>query len=369
MKIRRFFECLVPVTACNLKCSYCYIIQRNHRFMEIPKMKYSLEQIGNALTKERLGGSCYFSICGAGETLLADQIVDLVHVLLERGHCVNITTNGTVTDRIKEFGNFSEEELSRLHFAFSLHYLELLRVNKLDQFFENVQQVKAWGASFLVQINLCDEYEPYLEDIRSICLQKIGAYPQVAATRREINLNNRIELLTSHTTEEYIQLAEKFESPLFDFTIRNFNQKRKEFCYAGDWSGVLNFETGILRKCYGDAHGQNIFEDPQKPIKFQAIGRCGSLFCMNSSHFLSLGVIPELYPDVTYCSLRNRESAGWYTDTMKATLQCKLEETNGKYPENRKKAILRAADRKMLLRRGISMIKDLIKKILKWNRA
>ena len=48
---------------------------------------------------------------------------------------------------------------------------------------------------------------------------------------------------------------------LFDFTVKNFNEKRKEFCYAGDWSGVLNLETGLLRKCYSDNGGQLIFDD------------------------------------------------------------------------------------------------------------
>ena len=61
-KIKRFFECLIPVTACNLKCSYCYVIQRNNRKNQMANLKYSPEQIGRALNKDRLGGICYFSI-------------------------------------------------------------------------------------------------------------------------------------------------------------------------------------------------------------------------------------------------------------------------------------------------------------------
>lgn len=367
MKIKRFFECLVPVTACNLKCSYCYIIQRNHRSMEIPKMKYSLSQIRSALTKERLGGSCYFSICGAGETMLADQIVGLVHVLLQEGHYVNITTNGTITSKFQEFECFTPDEFSRLHVSFSLHYLELIRLQKLDVFFENVQRVKQWGASILVQVNLCDEYEPYLEQIRELCMQKVGAYPQVAATRKEMDLNSKIEFLTAHTAEEYVQLGKPFCSALFDFTIRNFNQKRREFCYAGDWSGVLNFHTGILRKCYSDDQGQNIFENCEEPIHFEAIGACGSLFCMNSSHFLSLGVIPELYPDITYAALRNRSAAGWYSETMKTVLSGKLSETNETYPEEKKKTIYKAAHKKIMRKMMISNLKTAIKTVIRWD--
>lgn len=54
--IKRFFECLIPVTACNLKCNYCYVIQRNNRKHEMAQLKYTPEQIGRALRQERLGG-------------------------------------------------------------------------------------------------------------------------------------------------------------------------------------------------------------------------------------------------------------------------------------------------------------------------
>lgn len=58
--IKRFFECLIPVTVCNLKCSYCYVMQRNNRNMELAKMNYSPEHIGRCLTRERLGGGMLF---------------------------------------------------------------------------------------------------------------------------------------------------------------------------------------------------------------------------------------------------------------------------------------------------------------------
>ena len=203
--------------------------------------------------------------------------------------------------------------------------------------------MKNSGVSILVQLNLCDEYEPYLEEIKECCKKNIGAYPQVAATRKEYNLNQHIELLTEHTEDEYIRIGSTFKSPLFEFTMKNFNEKRREFCYAGDWSGVLNLQTGILRKCYSDNKGQNIFDNPEKPIKFEAIGKCRSLFCMNSSHFLSLGVIPECYKNVTYADLRNREEASWYKPIVLEALDGKLIETNKVYTNQRKNIILKKA--------------------------
>lgn len=96
-KIKRFFGCLIPVMTCNMKCSYCYVIQRDNRKNRMAELKYSPYQIGLALTMKRLGGGCYFSICGAGETTLQPEIDDIVYRILEQGHFINIMTNGTVT--------------------------------------------------------------------------------------------------------------------------------------------------------------------------------------------------------------------------------------------------------------------------------
>ena len=147
-KIRRFFECLIPVTACNLKCSYCYVIQRDRRKMKMADLKYTPEQMGEALTKERLGGICYFSICGAGETTMQPEIADIVYHIMKHGHYVNITTNGTVTKIIDEILERNKDFTDRLHFAFSFHYLELVRLNLMDRFFDNVKKVREAGCSF-----------------------------------------------------------------------------------------------------------------------------------------------------------------------------------------------------------------------------
>lgn len=345
-QIKRFFECLLPETVCNMKCSYCYVIQRNNRKMKLADLRYTPEQIGAALTRKRLGGTCYFSICGAGETTAQPEIAEIAFRILEQGHFVNITTNGTLTVSIKNIIKRCEPYAERLHFAFSLHYLELCRMNMLDLFFENIRMVRKAGASFLVQLNLCDEYIPYLDEIMKICKKEIGAYPQLAATRKEEAGLRKIKLMTNRTVDEYSQLGLLFQSPLFNFTMKNFNVKRKEFCYAGDWSGQLDLSTGIYRRCYCSYLKQNIFEDPNKPIKFLAVGNmCGSPFCMNSSHFLSLGSIPELKTP-TYAELRNREEANWYTETMKEFLSTKLSDANQEYtmPKKLKSNLIGAMD-------------------------
>lgn len=329
--IKRFFECLIPVTVCNLKCSYCYVIQRNYRDMKLANFKYSPERIAKGLTKSRLGGTCFFSICGAGETLAQPETMRIAKLLLQEGHYVNVTTNGTLSDRFREIRDIPIEEKQRLHFSFSLHYLELKRLNLLDVFFKNIKFIHDQGCSYMVQLNLCDEYIPYLDEIKSICIEKIGAMPQIAATRKEEPGLKKIELLTRKTEEEYKSLGETFDSELFRYTMDNFNVKRNEFCYAGERSGTLNLGTGILTKCYSDPKGKDIFKNVDKPIKFQAIGHnCGCAYCLNSSHFMSLGVIDN-EDKRTYVSIRDRKDAGWFNETMRFVLNQKLWDSNKNY--------------------------------------
>lgn len=371
-QIKRFIECLIPVTACNIKCSYCYVVQRDYRNMKMPEMKYSLDTISKALSKERWGGTCYFSICGAGETLMPHETIDIAYELLKQGHFVNITTNGTLSKRFDEILKFPIKYLEKMHFAFSLHYIELKRINKLEEFFQNIKRIKAAGCSFTLQTNLCDEYIPYLDEIKKRCLEEMGALPQVAATRKEQNLKNRVRLMTELSDDEYIKLGNNFESPLFDFTMKNFNVHRNEFCYAGDWTTVLNLATGIMSRCYGSHFSQDIFAHPEEPIKFQAMGNCcQSLFCMNSSHFLSLGAIPDL-DTPTYAELRNRKKANWYSPRMEAFLNQKLCDNNNTYGKKELKMSRKLANREKIYnayQNGKHMIKNTIKMVIKRKKA
>lgn len=328
-KIKRFFECLLPVSVCNIECSYCYLIQENRRAMKSEELTYTPEHIVKALRKERVGGACWISLCGTGETMAQKEIVPLVKGILQEGHFVNITTNGTLSSKYDEMIEACGDLIKHLHFSFSFHYVELKKKQWVDRFFENVLKVRNAGASILVQFNLCDEYYPYLDDIKAICKEKVGAYPQVALTRNE--KTKPMSIMTEGTAEEYYRIGKEFDSPLFEFTYKNFMVKRKEYCYAGEWSGVLNMKTGILSKCYAEYGGVNIFEDVDQPIPFEAVGcNCHNIYCINSSHFMSLGVIPELKTP-TYAQLRNRKEARWYTKEMEEFLNGRLYYNNKRH--------------------------------------
>ena len=333
-KIKRFFECLLPVSVCNIECSYCYIVQENRRAMKTDNLLYPVDHIVRSLKKERLGGTCYFSLCGVGETMAQPELIPLVNGLLQEGHFVNITTNGTLSQKYDKLIDTCSDLIGHLHISFSFHYLEMKSRGWIDRFFENVNKMRSAGASVLVQFNLCDDYVPHLDEIKRLCLEKVGALPQVALTRNE--KTKPMSIMTAGTPEEYHQTGKTFQSPLFDFTFKNFMVKRTEYCYAGEWSGVLDMKTGILKKCYMEPGEFNVFEDPDQTIPFVPVGcDCHNIYCVNSSHFMSLGIIPELKTP-TYAQLRNRPEAQWYTAEMEEFLNSKLAESNKQHGPLRK---------------------------------
>ncbi|MBD5292637.1 MAG: radical SAM protein [Bacteroides sp.] len=328
-KIKRFIDIQVPVTTCTLRCHYCYITQHKLFSAKVPKLKYSAEQIGKALSKERLGGVAHLNICGNGETLLPPEMTDIVRVLLEQGHYIMIVNNGTITQRFKEMMEQYPPELKkRLGFKFSFHYLELKKKNLMDRFFDNIRLVRDNGCSFSLEMTPSDELIPHIEDIKKICKEQVGALCHVTVARDE-NVPGFV-ILSKLSREEYQRIWGQFNSPLFDFKMSIFNQKRNEFCYSGLWGGILDLGTGVLRACDCTFNRQNILDDPTKPIDLKPKGHCNKAHCHNGHAWLGLGMIPELSTPF-YAEMRDRVDKNgnhWLVPEMREFLSQKLADNN-----------------------------------------
>ena len=333
--IKRFITCSVPSTVCNLKCSYCYIrqIKRNdmctNRFV-LPGLK-----LAELLTPQRLGGICYFNLCADGETLLHPDVIDLIDGLTIQGHYVDITTNGTISKKFDELiKRLNDTQQKHMFVKFSFHYLELLRTDLMNEFINNVNKIKNSLISYTIEITPHDELIKYIDEIKTISLSKFGALPHITVARDENTKN--IELLTNFQREKYAQIWGQFDSKLFDFKLRIFNEKRKEFCYAGDWSLKLDLETGKYRQCYRGCELGNICDEGA--IHFKAIGCCPLPHCFNGHAFLALGNIPGLQVP-TYSDERNRimkDGDNWLKQDCAKFFSTKLYESNEQYSSIKK---------------------------------
>ena len=336
--IKRFIDCYVPVTSCTLRCDYCYITMHRLFDAKLPKFNYSPEHVRKALSKERLGGICLINLCGGGETLLPPEIIGYIKALLEEGHYLMVVTNATVDKRFDEIAEFPAELTKRLFFKFSYHYLELKRKNLLERFFNNIKKVRDAGCSFTLEATPSDEWIPYIDEMKQVAIDNIGAVCHITIARDERD-PQKLPILTSLPREEYEKTWRTFDSALFNYKLSIFEKKRKEFCYAGDWSFYLNLATGTMTQCYCSYITQNIFENIEKPIRFRAIGNnCTQHHCYNGHAFLALGNIPELEAP-TYADLRNRictDGSEWLKPEMKHFMDTKLWQSNKEYSAMKK---------------------------------
>lgn len=332
MKPKRMINCIIPTNKCNLKCPYCYISQLPDYMRMAQSFEYSPEHIAKCLSVERLGGVCLINMTGEGETMLQPDLVKLCELLLKQGHYMEIVTNFTVEKVINEFLALPAELQKHLEFKVSFHYDELTRLNILDKFWNNLDRLQQSDYSFTLELMSSDAQMEKIPEILALCEEHVGAKCHVTVGRTE-NLNDK-RLLTEHSQEEYVNAWSQFDSKMFEFKMELLGVKRKEFCYAGDWTLFLNLHTGEARSCYAQPVSQNIFKNPDKPIRFHAVGKhCVQPYCFNGHAYLSLGTIPELNSP-TYCDIRNRvrkDGTEWFSADSKEFFSHKLNESNEEY--------------------------------------
>lgn len=337
-KIKRLINVHVPVTTCTLRCHYCYITHRRLFDGPLPALKHTPEEVRKALSKERLGGTCLIAFCGGGETLLPEKMVDYIKALLEEGHYVMVVTNGTVTKRFEEMANFPPALLKKLFFKFSYHYSELKSKNLLENFFANINKMYKAGASFTLELTPSDEMIPYIDEIKEVAIKNVGAVNHVTVARDE-RVAGELPILTDMSKDDYKKTWSTFNSSFFDYKMSIFGEKRKEFCYAGAWSGYVNLGTGDMTQCYCSYYKQNIFKNINKPLRFLPIGNnCSLEHCYNGDSFIVLGLIPELKAP-THADVRNRsrlDGSEWLYPEMKSFMETRLYETNKEYSNLKK---------------------------------
>lgn len=327
--MKKFIDVYVPTEICNFSCSYCYVSQEETISKQILPIRHEPEEIRKALSKERLGGVCLLNFCGGGETLLGNDILPVIKVLLEEGHYISVVTNGTITKRFEEISKWKNELKRHLFLKFSFHYMELKKRNLLDIFFYNCNLMKREGISISLELMPHDELIPYIGEIKKVSLDKVGALPHVTVGRN--NNTKQLKLLSYLSMDEYKKVWGTFHSIMFDFKMDMFGKEQRGFCYAGNWSCSLRIDTGDLFQCNGLIKIDNIYSDILRPITFRIVGnKCPHPHCWNCHSYFALGVMPTIDAP-TYREIRDRvckDGTHWLNQECREFFQQKLSDSN-----------------------------------------
>lgn len=334
-KIKKLILCYIPTNVCNLKCEYCLVSQVDgwHDDNGI-EFRYSVEHIVKGLSKKRLDGECFVNLTAQGETLLYKDIVPLTRGLLEEGHSVEIITNATVSKRIDEILELPDNLLSNLFFKCSYHYEQMKDKEIEKKYWSNVKKISASPCSFTIELMPYDKISNDISDICARCNENAGAVCHATVGRNDGKSGK--DILTSLSKEDYERKWGVLNSTMFKLKMELFGKKRKEFCYAGLWSLLIDLSTGEASQCYGRTNTQNIFKDLSKPIKFRPVGySCLQPFCFNGHAHIAWGIIPE-YKSPSYFEIRNRECndvSNWVKGGCENLFKQKLKDNNSEYSE------------------------------------
>lgn len=313
-KVKCFINLTVPISFCNLQCSYCYVGQHKD-FYEKKPVLYSTEFIRRALSRKRIGGSALLNFCGSGETFLCRQLVDIIEALLDEGHYISIITNALIEEPVKRL--LSHRRSDRLFFKCSFHYMELKEKGLLEKYSGVVKLIQESPASFSVEIVPHDELIPCIDEMKEFCLAHFGALPHVTVARDEETDGEPI--LTKMSMEDYRKIWGMFDSELFAVKMRHQTKEQKA-CIAGQGTFIMDLEHGGRIFCPNNGRLDNIYSDISTPITYKSIGHgCHSCYCINSHAYLTLGMIPEV-KESTYYDVRNRQCADG-SNWVKSTLQ------------------------------------------------
>ncbi len=276
----------IHTAGCTLSCDYCCLAQVEHKNdRETYALKYPLETVLKACSKERLGGTAFIQIIGDGETLLPKDAVPLIHGLLKEGHFVQVITNGTLGDRIRELVEKAEKDKLKDHLliSFSLHFLELEKRNLLESYAENVNYVKEQGVSFRVSIVCGDGYLEAADRIHKFCREKLeGITLNVGSTKEFDKTGNCTGIYSKYSKEVYYEkVRESFSSHNFEYISDLEEMDNHKFCYAGKWYFQLDFTTGMYSQCLmNEGFSHNFFEHLEEELETEPVGTgCRASFC------------------------------------------------------------------------------------------
>lgn len=326
----RFIEVHIPDSTCNLACSYCYLRQKNQSTNSKPVFQYDLDTMLNAIKKDRIG-KCMFNMCAHGETMIDRVTMSFIYGVLQEGHYVNIVTNATITNSFKIIMSWPEEFRKRILFIASFHYLELKNKGLLDAYFNNLSEVKKAGCSFFPTMVLSNDYFPYIDEIKSLFIERFGFLPQITKVRNDSS--GEYQLYSIEDEKEYWEKGSQFDSPLFEMERKMYKRKIVEYCHAGNWWLYLNLGTGELRGCYIQPTICNLFSDPDATINYKEVGcNCSEPYCFNGVSRIPLGVVPDVGCKEYYWELRDRKNIrgeSCISQTIKDATSFRLYERHG----------------------------------------
>lgn len=257
--MRKFKKVYIEITnVCNLSCNFCPKTKRKYKFMNKEEFTYILEQV------KPFTDHIYFHLMG--EPLLHENIEYFFKESKEKGLHVNLTTNGTLLNKV---GDKIINSNAVRQVNISLHSFEANKKTvELEEYLNNVTDfiIKAReNSNIICAIRLWNMDSEDLrgennlnKEILKIIEENLGLEFSLSEKLQE---SNKIKL----KDKVYLNMAEKFQWP--DIKIDTLGEN--VFCHGlRNQIGIL--ADGTVVPCCLDSDGNlelgNVFEKTLEDI-------------------------------------------------------------------------------------------------------
>ena len=257
--MRKFKKVYIEITnVCNLSCNFCPKTKRKYKFMNKEEFTYILEQV------KPFTDHIYFHLMG--EPLLHENIEYFLKESKEKGLHVNLTTNGTLLNKV---GDKIINSNAVRQVNISLHSFEANKKNvELEEYLNNVTDfiIKAReNSNIICAIRLWNMDSEDLrgennlnKEILKIIEENLGLEFSLSEKLQE---SNKIKL----KDKVYLNMAEKFQWP--DIKIDTLGEN--VFCHGlRNQIGILADGTVVPCCLYSDVNLElgNVFEKTLEDI-------------------------------------------------------------------------------------------------------
>lgn len=249
----RFKKVYIEITnVCNLECDFCPKTKRAPKFLSVDEFTHIIEEISPYTNH------IYLHIMG--EPLLHKNLQQFIEIAGERNIKVNLTTNGTLLNKEK---NYLLNLSAMRQINISLHSFEANDQNlNLYDYISNVMQFIKEAMVFsnvICSVRLWNMDLGNLKGANSLNQEILSFIEKELEIKESLEEKLRVEQSCKVANNVYINMAHKFEWPDINKSMMN----EEVFCYGlRDQLGVL--VDGTVVPCCLDSEGTislgNIYE-------------------------------------------------------------------------------------------------------------
>lgn len=200
MAKKRFKKIYIEITnCCNLSCPFCPPTIRKKEFMTKEHFLFILDQIKNYTD--------YIYLHVKGEPLLHPDINEFIDLAYEKGFQINLTTNGTLLDRLKT------KHIRQINYSIQSD-------ETIEQVRRIVQQLKHYvkDTSIYVSLRLWSEQSKENESLKQLLVEEFDSISDTNDLKDKCTLDKSI----------FLSIESQFEWP----TLDSKNSSSIGTCYA-----------------------------------------------------------------------------------------------------------------------------------------